>query len=266
MTDKILVFVPMYNCAPQISRVLAQLHPYETARLFHGLICVDNRSTDNTLTTAVEALEDVPLAHRAVLKNDDNYGLGGSHKVAIRYALDNGYTHLVVLHGDDQGNIADLVPHIAQGRHVPLDALLGARFMKGSKLIGYSFIRTLANRIFNLIFSAAAGVRLYDLGSGLNLYKVSIFKDGFYIKYRDDLSFNYFLILGGCLKNLKQEFFPLTWREDDQISNAKLFRQGSRMLRLLAQRIFNPTEFMTAEHREFPREGYTSTAVKVWGE
>ena len=43
-------------------------------------------------------------------RQDQNYGLGGSHKVAFGYAAAHGYEHLVVLHGDDQGAIVDLLP------------------------------------------------------------------------------------------------------------------------------------------------------------
>mgnify|MGYP001809739809 CR=1 FL=1 len=265
MSDKILVFIPMYNCMAQIPRVLAQLHDPAVAQWVHGVICVDNQSKDETLAVAGAAMESVPLPFRAVLRNDDNYGLGGSHKVAIAYALAHGYSHLVVLHGDDQGSITDLIPHLAAGRHCDLDCLLGARFMKGSRLQGYSLLRTAANIVFNWIFSVVSGQSLYDLGSGLNLYRTAIFADRFHHRFADDLTFNYYLILGSCQKRFRQQFFPLTWREDDQVSNARLFRQGRKMLRLLAHRILFPMDFLNAEHRTTARESYPSTVVQSWG-
>ncbi|MDZ5650609.1 glycosyltransferase family 2 protein [Nitrospirillum sp. BR 11828] len=264
MTTKILLFVPMYNCAPQIPRVLAQLSDASISRHFDGLICVDNRSTDNTLEVARAALANVAVPHRALLHNDDNYGLGGSHKVAIQWALDHGYTHFVVLHGDDQGHVGDLVPHIESGAYNQVDCLLGARFMAGSRLQGYSLLRTAANITFNLIFSAVAGQRLYDLGSGLNMYRTDVFSDGFHLKFADDLTFNYYLLLGSCQRNLTQRFFPLAWREDDQISNAKLFRQGRRMLAMLYQRALSPTAFLLGEHRAVARAAYPSTVIERW--
>jgi len=264
MADKILIFIPMYNCARQIGRVLEQLKHPDVAQVFHGVICVDNQSPDDTLEVAAAAMEGVPLPYRAIFRNNGNYGLGGSHKVAIDFALARGYSHLVVLHGDDQGSIADLTPRIAAGAHHSLDCLLGARFMPGSRLEGYSALRTAANQIFNGVFSIVSGQRLYDLGSGLNLYRVEIFRDGFHRRFRDDLTFNYFLILACCQKQFRQQFFPLTWREDDQISNAKLFRQGLRMLKLLAQRIFDPNGFLAAEHRAVAIESYSSQTVREW--
>lgn len=261
MADRILVFVPMYNCAPQITRVLQSFENASNATPFAGLICVDNRSTDDTQHAARTALPKIAVPNWALLENVENYGLGGSHKVAIRYGLENGYSHLVVLHGDDQGSVTDILPLIAQGVHRQVDCLLGARFMKGSRLVGYSWLRTAANEVFNRIFSLAAKQRLFDLGSGLNMYRLSIFRDGFHHRFADDLTFNYYMILATARRGLSHRFFPLTWREEDQVSNAKLFRQGRRMLVMLRRMFTAPEAFLADEHRAKPREAYDFRVV-----
>lgn len=261
---RVLVFVPMYNCAAQIPRVINQLRAPEVAGYVDGVVCIDNRSTDGTAEAAEAALTTLDLPERVLLRNDDNYGLGGSHKVAIRYAQDHGYTHLIVLHGDDQGSIADILAPMADGTHERVDFLMGARFMKGSKLEGYSLIRTLANHTFNWIFSAISGKRLYDLGSGLNLFRVAAFEDNFHMRFADNLTFNYYLILAVAARNHPLKFFPLTWREDDQVSNARLGRMGIQILGLLWRRVSNKTQFFAGEHRDTPRNSYPSTEIGRW--
>ncbi len=263
---RLLVFIPMYNCAPQIARVLAQLHDPRVRQLISGVVCIDNRSTDGTAEVAAKALADLPLPSRVLLRNDDNYGLGGSHKVAIDFGRAEGYSHLIVLHGDDQGSIADLLPHLEAGAHHRADFLMGARFMSGSRLVGYSALRTAANKTFNLIFSAVSGQRLYDLGSGLNLFCLSRFDDGFHRGFADDLTFNYYLILAVARRKERLAFFPLTWREDDQISNAKLSRMGRQILGLLGRRVSNPARFFAADHRAKQREAYPATVLQQWDE
>jgi hypothetical protein len=187
--------------------------------------------------------------------------LGGSHKVAIQYARDHRFNHIVVLHGDDQGSITDILPLLSSGRHRQVDCLLGARFMRGSRLVGYSQLRTAANHAFNLLFSIATGRRLYDLGSGLNHFRTSMFDSDFHLKFADNLTFNYYLILGIVYHSFKSEFFPLTWREDDQISNAKLWRHGVQMLTLLARYLLDHRGFLESEHRSVPLTSYPSTMV-----
>lgn len=260
----ILVFIPMYNCAPQISRVLAQFADARIEDWISGIVCIDNRSTDGTADAASAGLATLSVHTRVLLRNDDNFGLGGSHKVAIEFAETHGYDHLVVLHGDDQGSILDLIPHLEAGQHQQTDFLMGSRFMPGSKLEGYSALRTAANKVFNFLFSIISGKRLYDLGSGLNLFRVACFKDSFHLRFADDLTFNYYLILAVAARDHSLRFFPLTWREDDQISNAKLGRMGFQILGLMWSRIINKRRFLEDEHRGTLRKAYPSTEIGKW--
>ena len=264
MTDRFLVFVPAYNCERQVSRVIAGLACLADEPGIFAIAVVENRSTDNTLNRAEESLEACPVVHKLLVQNDENYNLGGSHKVAFDIARSEGYEYVIVLHGDDQGSIRDILPLLREGQHRNLDALLGARFMKGATLKGYSGLRTWANIAFNLIFSAIAGRRFYDLGSGLNLFRRSIFDNGFHLKFADNLTFNYYLVFGLADLGKRFAFFPINWREDDQVSNAKLFSQGVSMLKMLWQRIRSKQGFLRAEHRATPRECYPATIVQRW--
>ena len=103
--DKILLFIPMYNCEKQIVRVLKQLTD-EVCSYITEVIIVNNRSTDHGEAVVQSYLSENPLPMKvSLLRNDDNYGLGGSHKVAFQYAVDHGFDYVIVLHGDDQGDI-----------------------------------------------------------------------------------------------------------------------------------------------------------------
>ncbi len=239
MSEKILIFIPMYNCAPQIPRTVEKIGLLgDKQALFSEVILVDNGSTDGTAEAAAKAVEltDVPAK---VLENHANYGLGGSHKVAFDYALANGFDYAVVLHGDDQGDIRDLVPLLEEGRHRKLDSLLGSRFSKGSRLVNYSGFRIFGNHVFNAFMSLCCGRRVYDLGAGLNIYSTEYLSNGFYRYFPNDLSYNVFLLLYGVYSKSRFEFFPLSWREEDQVSNAKLFKQSRTMLGLAARYVFD---------------------------
>ncbi len=262
--ESILFFVPMYRCSAQIGRVIAQFEQLSELSAPHAVLCVDNQSPDDTLAVAERALEASSVGRKCLVRNNDNYGLGGSHKVAFDYARDQGFDHVVVLHGDDQGSIADILPLLKAGAHHSVDALLGARFMRGSSLEGYSLARTWANRGFNIIFSIIAGQRFYDLGSGLNLFRRAPFDTGFHTKYSDDLTFNYYLIFGLADHKYKLRFFPIRWREDDQVSNVKLFSHAKRMISLLLSRFLNKNAFHSADHRATKRDSYSYSVVRHW--
>jgi len=254
--NKILLFIPAYNCEKQIPRVLEQC--VNVDNVINEILVVDNQSTDNTLKASSlgAAKLNIPVT---IVRNNSNYGLGGSHKVAFSYAIENGFDYIIVLHGDDQGNVHDLIPLITSGKHLQKDCLLGARFMPKSKLEGYSLFRTFGNQVFNILFSLGCGKRLYDLGSGLNLYSVKALTKANYQGFANNLTFNYFMILASVNWKWNMEFFPITWREDDQISNVKLFKQSREVLKILLTYIISRKDFLTKNFsgREYYSYSYT---------
>src|SRR5205085_1480740 len=128
MTARILVFIPAYNCERQIGRVLEQFQTVPRGT-FDEILVIDNQSRDDTVRVAMATLPATGLPG-SVARNESNYNLGGSHKAAFAYAERNGFTHVVVLHGDDQGSIHDVLPVMRDGEHLRHDACLGARFMR----------------------------------------------------------------------------------------------------------------------------------------
>lgn len=255
-TDRILLFIPAYNCAPQIPRVLAQLQDLPAGILTEVLV-VDNHSKDDTREAALAAAQQLTHLRVQVVQNTDNYGLGGSHKSAFAYAVANSFDTVIVLHGDDQGRLADLLPVLSSGQHRSYDAMLGSRFMRGSRLKNYSAFRIFGNHVFNALFTAASGRRVTDLGSGLNLFGRRIFSDPMVLRHSDDLRFNCYLLLGMVASGQTFRYFPIAWSEEDQVSNVKMFSQSTRTLEILWEYVFSRTRFKSADHRDTPRASYT---------
>jgi len=264
-SNKILVFIPIYNCENQIIRVLQQFQDNKIdSSLVHTILICNNHSTDNSQKNALLKLREIDTAiNKIVILNKKNYGLGGSHKVAFKFAIDNGFTHVIVLHGDDQGSIENILPLIKNGDHLLYDCLLGARFHNKSILVGYSKLRTFGNRVFNFLFSLLTGEKLYDLGAGLNIYSTSILKDNFFFRFPDNLTFNYCMIIAHVFYKHNFFFFPISWREDDQISNVKLFSQAKSVLKMLLAYRINPRKFLKSEHRNIIHNEYIGDIVNV---
>ena len=253
----------MYNCEKQITRVLKQLQNEEVQKYISEIILVNNRSTDSGEERAIEYIEKSEFKSKVtLLRNKDNYGLGGSHKVAFKYAKSNGYDYVIVMHGDDQSEIIDLLPLLKDETYKKYDSLLGARFMKDSKLLGYSKFRTFGNKIYNILFSIGVGKKIYDLGSGLNMYSIKSLEHEYYKKFPDNLLFNYCMIF--TINYYKQNvcFFPITWKETDQVSNVEMFKQAIKVLKLLGSYIISNKKFIDKDHREKQIENYESEIIK----
>lgn len=262
--NRILLFIPVYNCEKQITRVLAQLSTGDMYKFFSEVIIVNNRSTDNGEEAVINYLIEHKLPLKiSLLRNDENYNLGGSHKVAFQYAAKNNFDYLVVLHGDDQADIADFKELFTSGDYKNYDCCLGTRFMKDAQLKGYSWHRIAGNYVFNLLFSIAAGKIIKDLGSGLNMYKLEKFRNLYFMKYPDSLYFNPLMLLASCYYGHKILFYPISWREDDQVSNAKLFSYAMSLFKMLAGYVLNKKKYISREHRKNIIEKYSAQVIYV---
>ena len=194
MNDRMLLFIPAYNCEKQIVRVLHQLDE-EVVPYFEEILVVNNRSTDHTEQVVMEYLAEHPSLPVKLMRNDDNYG------------------------------------------------------------------RTLGNVVYDFIFAFITKQRIFDLGSGLNLYSTKMLEDSFFEKFPDNLMFNYVMILASHYYKHDIIFYPVSWREDDQVSNVKMVNQAVTVLKMAFGYLFDH-EKIKQEYREVVRESYTSRQIE----
>lgn len=235
-TPRILLFIPAYNCALQLPRVIEKIDARVQEKV-QEVVVIENRSTDGTLAVASGAIQTLTVP-ASVLQNDDNYSLGGSIKGAFCYALDRGFTHVLTVHGDDQADVRDFLAPLADPTLDDVDLLIGARFHRDSVLQGYSAVRRAGNRVLNAAFALVARRRIDDLIAGLNLFQMSFYADRTFLNFPNNLTFDAHLLLLSLHRRANIRFVPVTWREEDQVSNAKTVRQAVIILRLLGRYIF----------------------------
>ena len=221
MKPTILIAIPAYRCAGQITRVLDEIDDKLAARVAE-IAVIDNGSPDNTVQAALDYKKTGRLKNLHVYQNVDNYNLGGTHKVAFLRAQKLGLSHVVILHGDNQAksNEANLLLDYAEA-HPETQTVLGSRFSKGSKLQGYDWKRIAGNRVLNVVYSILTLRKCNDLGSGLNLFAMRDLDQTTYLEFADKLTFNFELLLDLIKRKVKFAYVPITWREEDQMSNAR---------------------------------------------
>ena len=232
MKKKILIGIPCYNCENQISLLINEIDNSILDKVDKILI-LDNCSLDKTLEVAKTSLLKKEDKEKFILaKNKLNYGLGGSHKTIFNFSIKSGFDYTIILHGDNQAKtseINDMINILYNEKAKDYDALLGSRFMKGSTLNGYSLIRTVGNIILNIIYSVFLRKKIFDLGSGLNLYKNSMLSKIDYLKFDNQFTFNMDLLIN-MTKKFNINYFPITWSDFGQISNANAIKVGLKTL------------------------------------
>lgn len=248
---KILVAIPAYNCAKQIPRVLAGFNKKLLDRV-EKVIVIDNGSTDGMADEAKKAIKRLGTTKIEVWRNKDNYNLGGTHKVAFLAGEKMGVDYVAILHGDDQAKTSELNNLIDVAEQQPdLGAILGCRFMKGSVVTGYSWQRIWGNRAINVAYSIVAMRPSKDLGSGLNLFKLSDLADHHYLGFGDTITFNIDLLLDYFKKKTVLTFVPISWREEDQVSNARNFNVGKTAIKKLMQWRFSEVPRMKRKPSDY---------------
>ena len=234
---KILVAIPCYNCDAQIQRVLQKLLSISLPADVDVLL-VENHSEDKTREVIKSSLTLFPEYLKKKFKvifHQKNYGLGGSFKTIFEYSRLGKYDQIILYHGDDQASEKDLLKLIKELNERNPDCILGARFMPGSILHNYSFIREKGNKVINFFFSLLLGKSIYEIGSGLNAYKVSALPGDEVLYYPDHIAFDVNLLLHfmGSDRNYDARFMPIEWFEKDQRSNASNIRVGIDVLTML---------------------------------
>lgn len=244
MKEKILIAIPAYNCEKQISRLLREL--FQVQDLVNGydleILVIDNGSRDQTAETAKEVLQKNPSYAASIIRNKHNLGLGGSQKAAFLWAAQKKVEILVVLHGDHQATPRELPGLLEKIRTSDHAAILGSRFSRGSVRSGYSKMRVFGNSGLNVLYSLLTGKIVADLGSGMNVFRISHFDLDRVAGHSNGFSFNMDLLLDLIQRKKEFRFSPITWTELDQVSNARNFRVGWLALKTLLVWRFGRTQ------------------------
>ena len=232
---KILLAVPCYNCEVQIKRLIDELSHILNKGLPINEICIiDNVSSDQSVNAALESI--APLSNSnlfSVYKNSENAGLGGTHKIAFKLAGQQNNTHLMIIHGDHQASPLDIPALIETSVNNSGSTVLGSRFSNLALLSGYSRVRMLGNRILNFLYSIVTGRQVYDLGSGLNLFKINDFEMAKLQNFDNGFTFNMDLLLYLIRNKRKFLYVPIHWSTSDQVSNARALNVGLETLKKL---------------------------------
>jgi glycosyltransferase involved in cell wall biosynthesis len=224
---RVLVAIPCYCCANQIARVLLGFSEALTQRVDKVLL-LDNQSVDETVPVAEATISQLACQEKfQIVVNERNLGLGGSQKNAFATAQRLGFDYVAILHGDDQAKTEELCHLIDEASRNPeIGAILGSRFSRKSKRQNYSRLRLTGNIALNWLYTVLSLQKTTDLGSGLNLFRVSALNKISFHNFSDGFTFNMDLLLALYRHRIPVRFVPISWREQDQVSNANIFRVG----------------------------------------
>jgi glycosyltransferase involved in cell wall biosynthesis len=157
----LLALVPAYNEAATVGEVVRAVRQELPEA---DVLVIDDGSTDGT-AVAAEA------AGARVVRHPFNLGIGGAVQSGFRFALENGYGHMVQIDADGQHDPHQIGALVAAMRADPtLDMVCGSRFLTSDFRYPAPVSRRTGIHLFAFLLSHIVGQRVSDPTSGFRLY------------------------------------------------------------------------------------------------
>ena len=193
---RIMVHVVAYNAVSTLTQVLDRI-PKD---LLSGQmeVCVfDDASKDDTYLVGEGYRLTRDMPNLKVFRNPNNLGYGGNQKVGYRYAIDNGFDYVVLLHGDGQyapERMNDLLAPLIAGE---ADAVFGSRMMDpgAARRGGMPMYKFVGNQILSRAENALLGMDLTEFHSGYRAFSVKALAQLPFEQNTDDFHFDTQIII-----------------------------------------------------------------------
>lgn len=169
---KILVFIVAYFAADHIQSVFNRIDPALLKSDDIHVLCIDDASTDSSSETAAQWVKQNGYKNITILRNPVNQGYGGNQKIGYRYAVDNGFDYVILLHGDGQYAPELLGDFIDIWKKTDADVVLGSRMhsVVSARKGGMPLYKILGNKILTNFQNAVCGKNLSEYHTGYRAY------------------------------------------------------------------------------------------------
>lgn len=167
---KYCVVVFVINEGERVRRQLKAMAPLADRV---DIVVADGGSTDGSL--AVDSLDDFRL-HALLVKRDEGR-LSAQMRMAIAFALEEGYDGIVVIDGNGKDDIG-AIPTMLELLDAGYDHVQGSRYVPGGRGVNTPPLRHLAVRMLHApLISLAAGTRYTDTTNGFRAYSRRLLAD-----------------------------------------------------------------------------------------
>src|SRR5436190_17048453 len=125
---RLLIFIVANNTETTIEKVLAWIPASLHSENVEVLI-IDDFSKDGNFRNGLRFQQENSALKITVLRTPENQGYGGNQKLGFRYAIDNGFDIVALVHGDGQyapEKLPALLLPLVRGE---VDAVFGSRMI-----------------------------------------------------------------------------------------------------------------------------------------
>jgi glycosyltransferase involved in cell wall biosynthesis len=177
--NRLLVFIVAYNAEKTIAAVLDRIPESLAAAYDTSVLVIDDASADRTADLVRQHVAQGYWCPTIILRNPVNLGYGGNQKVGYRYASDNGFDLVALVHGDGQ-YAPECLPDLlaAMAADATAGVVLGSRMINKRDAIkgGMPYYKFLGNMVLTRFQNGLLGSDLAEFHTGYRLYRVAALK------------------------------------------------------------------------------------------
>lgn len=261
---KNLIFIVAYNHEDKIENVVGRIPISILEDPLNEVLIIDDASRDHTFMASnrIQARFNYP-AKLIVLKNPVNQGYGGNQKLGYRYAIDQGFERVFLIHGDGQYAPELLCDFINEYEKEPKpDAVFGTRMaswsspLKGGmplyKFLGNKILTTMQNKILKSNFS--------EFHSGYRSYSTDLLSQIPFEANSNDFHFDTEIIIQCLALGAKIVELPIPTHYGDEVCHVNGFEYARNVLKVsmrfqIQQMGFLYDRKFDVETNEYPYKG-----------
>ena len=215
---RLLIFIVAYNAETTIAQVLSRI-PSSLHSDNVEVLIIDDFSKDNTFSAGLRFQQRNSAFKITVLRTPENQGYGGNQKLGFRYAIDNGFDIVALVHGDGQ-YAPEKLPHLlrplVQGE---ADAVFGSRMIesRAARAGGMPAYKWIGNKILTAFQNRMLRTQFSEFHSGYRLYSTSALSRIPFEKNTNDFHFDTEIIIQLVMKKLRIAELPIPTYYGDEI-------------------------------------------------
>ena len=215
---RLLVFIVAYNAETTIEKVLSRI-PQSLHTDDVEVLIIDDSSKDNTFRSGLRFQREHSAFKITILRTPENQGYGGNQKLGYRYAIDNNFDFVALVHGDGQYAPEELPNLVAPLLSGEADAVFGSRMIDkaAARAGGMPFYKWIGNQVLTKFQNSMLKTQLSEFHSGYRLYSTAALAQIPFEKNTNDFHFDTEIIIQLVLKNLRITELPIPTYYGDEI-------------------------------------------------
>ena len=217
---RVLVFIVAYNAEKTIAKVVRRIPASLLETYDVDVLIIDDSSGDETFASShtLTKAEDLPFRITA-LYNPVNQGYGGNQKIGYRYAIEQGYDFVALVHGDGQ-YAPECLPELLEPlRTGQANAVFGSRMMVPSDALrgGMPLYKYVGNRILTWLENRLLKSSLTEFHSGYRIYSTQALKTIPFDRNSNGFHFDTEIIIQLLIAGQKIKELPIPTYYGDEI-------------------------------------------------